>query len=174
MPSAYTAFVSSTIRKAPTGLSQPEKMKWCGQQWRSRKESKGGQVGKGDKEDEEWLEKKRAEIKKKMPPKPPKDLKPTDNRVLTKGKGKGLKAGGRGLVAPGAKAAKSGRGAKTPKVSGGKPVIKPDVFKETAKIARVAGKTGALDDFVSRAAMGGVTTVRGRKGANLISIKNHK
>ena len=53
-------------------------------------------------------------------------------------------------------------------------MIKPDVFKETAKIARVAGKVGSIDNFIQHAAMGGVTTVRGRKGANLISIKNHK
>lgn len=151
MPTAYQEFVSATLKKAPTNLKQSEKMKWCGEQWRSRKESKGGSV---------------------------------------KQDAKGLKA--KGLKAPGAK---SGRGLKkkpaddtedtpvgppskkkqTPKAkSVGKPSIKPDVFKETAKIAKVASKAGKIQDFINHAAMGGITTVRGRKGANLISIKNHK
>lgn len=173
MPSAYQDFVRVQLKKAPSNLSQPEKMKWCGAQWRSRSTGKGITIPAQDKEDSEYLEKTRADLKTKLaqgkqpkvvaiPPKPAKVNKIKVEKQLSVGKGKGLKApGGRGLVAPGTKTpARSGRGA--------------DLFKETSKIAKIASKTGSIQDFLSHQAMGGVTSVRGRKGANLVSLKVHK
>lgn len=164
MPTAYQSFVSVQLKKAPSNLSQPEKMKWCGAQWRSRSTGKGVTIPAQDKEDSDYLEKTQKGLKAKIAQgKQPKVVpKGQLAKPLTVGKGKGLKApGGRGLVAPGTKTpARSGRGA--------------NMFKETTKIAKIASKAGSIQDFLSHAAMGGVTTVRGRKGANLISTKVHK
>lgn len=169
MPTAYQEFVRIQLKKAPSNLKQSDKMKWCGAQWRSRATGKGITIPAQDKEDSDYLEKTQAELKAKLaqgkqpkvvalPPKPRKTNKIEDKELSP---AKKLKAGGRGLVAPGTKtAARSGRGT--------------DVFKETAKIAKIASKTGAIHDFLSHAAMGGITTVRGRKGANLVSMKVHK
>lgn len=146
MPTEYQQFVSQQLKKAPGHLKQTEKMKWCGDIWRKRKDAKGIDSA---------------------PPKPPKKK----------------AAKGEGLVAPGAKTVtKNGRGTKA-KGDAAKPRTKKDIFKDTGKVVSVASKAGLLDKVVkkispedlaaTRVLNGGVHMNRGRKGANLVSIKTH-
>lgn len=171
MPTAYQSFVSEHLKKAPAHMSQTEKMKWCGGIWQGRKTAKGIQAPKLKPADPGPLidhmianDDPNFKLPKRAPK--PKKSKATDIRPLANKKAKGL-------VSPGAKGKKTGGKART----------KADIFKDTSRVATIASKAGLLDKIVkkispadlaaSKVLNGGVHMNRGRKGANLVSIKTH-
>lgn len=163
-------------------MAQKDKMRWVAEQWRSRKQGKGADIketaahlnsvrGKDDDSDfvappaykpkrGPTVDKTTTKITKKPKSPPKSSIKIPANFAPAKI----LKKKAAGLVAPGAK--RAGRG----------------VFKDTTRIANIAGKTGILQnvlktlspaDIASGRILGSTHTNRGRKGANLVSIKSH-